>query len=192
MIMNFNNLSAEGYTTFVLAIIFSIMTIASVIYFARHKDVNVVIAVLTSMVFPTITIFCWVYLIMNVYSYAVDTSLYVSFGASIGYLLLSVGIAFAITAIINANKKEETPVVEPVKTEETTVEPVLQENNEVVEETVEVEEVEEQPVEPETIAEPVEEIVEEAVEVEETIPETTVVNDEDFVEIKNEESEENK
>lgn len=179
MIMNFNNLSVEGYTTFVLAIIFSIVTIASVIYFARHKNVNIIIAVLASMVFPTITIFCWVYLIMNVYSFALDTSLYVSFGASIGYLLLSVAIAFAITAIINANKKEEvskSAPVEPVHVEETVAQPIEQKNNEVEEQPV-VETVEEEVVEVETDA---------------VTPEETVVNDEDFVEINNEESEENK
>lgn len=180
--MNFKHLSAEGYAAFVLAIIFSIVTLASIIYFLKHKESGKLVAILTTIVFPTLATFCWVYLIMNVFAYPIDISLYVALGSSIGYLLLSIALAFVIVAIIKSHKNRAEKVVEETATEtdETETDEAEETPEEVpatlliapAEETVENEESEE--------------VVEEVENAEETVEETTeteiVENNEEIVE----------
>ncbi|MGN1201019.1 MAG: hypothetical protein ACI4R8_01990 [Candidatus Caccovivens sp.] len=159
--MNFSNLSTEGYAAFVLAIIFSIVSVASIIYYLKHQNANKLIVVLTTMVFPVITVFCWVYLIMNVFNYPIDIALYVSLGVAVGYLLLAYVIALIINYCIKSkdNKKEENvnlTTENEEHIEETTepAEPLLLTSSETVEEAENVEN-EEMTEEPEN-AEPIE------------------------------------
>ncbi|MBQ7327949.1 MAG: hypothetical protein IJX00_03210 [Clostridia bacterium] len=176
--MNFDNLSVEGCAAFVLAIVFSVITFASIIYFATHKTSKTLVAVLATMVFPVITVFCWTYLIMNVCEQAVALSLYVSLGAAVGYLLIALAIAAIIVAARKAKQNRPEKVVETEIVEETPAEEPVQEAGETLlitssEEVVE-EVAEEQPAE---VVEEVEEVVEvaeeqPAEEIEEVVEET--------------------
>ena len=180
--MNFDNLSIEGCAAFVLAIVFSVITFASIIYFATHKTSKTLVAVLATMVFPVITVFCWTYLIMNVCEQAVALSLYVSLGAAVGYLLIALAIAAIIVAARKAKQNRPEKVVETEIVEETPAEEPAQEAGETLlitssEEVVE-EVAEEQPI-VET-AEEIEEVteVEEVVETQpETVEEAEVVEE---------------
>jgi hypothetical protein len=180
--MNFDNLSIEGCAAFVLAIVFSVITFASIIYFATHKTSKTLVAVLATMVFPVITVFCWTYLIMNVCEQAVALSLYVSLGAAVGYLLIALAIAAIIVAARKAKQNRPEKVVETEIVEETPAEEPVQEAGETLlitssEEVVE-EVAEEQPI-VET-AEEIEEVteVEEVVETQpETVEEAEVVEE---------------
>ena len=140
--MNFNNLTADGYAAFILALIFSVVSIAGFIFFARHKDAGKVTSVLTTIIFPVIAIFFWVYLFMNIYEFDLAVSLGVAFGTSLGYAVVAICLALIINAIIksNANKKVENetmateesaniaePVTEPVETSATETEETVEE-----------------------------------------------------------------
>lgn len=145
--INFNNLSTEGYAAFVLALIFTIVSMAGFIYFARHKDAGKVILILTTLVFPVLAIFCWTYLIMNIYSYSIAFSLGIAFGTSLGYAVVAICLALIIEASIKANQKkkaeleskkeEEASNVVETSEEETTEE--VKEEAETTEETEETE-----------------------------------------------------
>ena len=104
--MNFENLSTEGYVAFILAIIFSIVTIASAIYFARHQKINLTLNIFITLVFPIITIFCWAYLFMNLYAFDFAMSMYVSLGSALGYGVVAFCISLLVSLLI---KKGKTP-----------------------------------------------------------------------------------
>ena len=138
--MNFNNLTTEGYTAFILAIIFSITTIALIINFFRNSQTNKFITILTTLVSPILTVFCWFYLIMNVCAYSLEYCLYIALAAAVAYAILSVSIGFVINAILNkepkTKQKKEKKVkvkkakVKKVKETQTAVVPLLIENQE--------------------------------------------------------------
>ncbi len=109
--LNFNNLSIEGYAAFILALIFTIITIASCIYFARHKEINKILNVLIVFVFPMLTILCWVYLLLNVLGFNVAVALGISFGCAVGYAIVAFAIS-ALVAYIIKKKKEKQEVAE--------------------------------------------------------------------------------
>ena len=176
--MNFDNLSIEGCAAFVLAIVFSVITFASIIYFATHKTSKTLVAVLATMVFPVITVFCWTYLIMNVCEQAVALSLYVSLGAAVGYLLIALAIAAIIVAARKAKQNRPEKVVETEIVEETPAEEPVQEAGETLLITSSEEVAEEQPIV--EAAEEIEEVteVEEVVETQpETVEEAEVVEE---------------
>ena len=156
--LNFNNLSTEGYTTFVLAVLFTIITLASMIYYVRRKNVTSVAAILITLVFPALTVFCWMYLILLVREYETGTALLWAFIAVVAYLAL----ATIIATIVAFTAKDKAPVVENAekKAEEANEEEVL-----LIEAPAEekAEEVAEEPIE-EATEEPVEEPIEEATE----------------------------
>ena len=108
--LNFNNLSTEGYTTFVLAVLFTIITLASMIYYVRRKDVSSVGAILITLVFPALTVFCWMYLILLVREYATGTALLWAFIAAVAYLALATIIATIVVLV--AKNKQEAPAAE--------------------------------------------------------------------------------
>lgn len=172
--MNFSNLSVEGYSAFILALFFSIVSVASFIYFMKHKETtNTVLTVLITLVFPMLTVFFWSYMMFNLYEYEIALALGISFGIALGYGLVALCIALIANAVAKAkaNKKEEpqeeATLVAP-ETMETEAEPVEMEQKLLnAPETEEVAE-EEQPVE-ETTEEQPEEKVEE-----EVTPETVV------------------
>lgn len=103
--INFNNLTSEAFAAFILAILFTVVSIASIIFFVKHKEAGTLVAVLTTLVFPFIAVFCWVYLIMSVNKFAYDISLIVSFACAIGYVLIALGIGYLV--IYLAKRKEE-------------------------------------------------------------------------------------
>jgi len=176
--MNFSNLSAEGYASFIIAIIFTMAAVATSIFFARHKKQNLIITILAAFVFPAIAVFCWLYLILIVSDFTIKWSLIWALVGTVGYVLLALAVAFSAKAIINhlANRpvKEEQALVE-----ETTEE--IEETEEIVEETEEqmplliadVEETTEEQVE----EQPVEEVVEEPVVEETAIEEQPAVDE---------------
>jgi len=102
--MNFENLSTEGYVAFILAIIFSIVTIASAIYFARHQKINLTLNIFITLVFPILTIFCWAYLFMNLYAFDFAMSMYVSLGAALGYGVVAFALSLLITFFVKRSK----------------------------------------------------------------------------------------
>lgn len=172
--MNFSNLSVEGYSAFILALFFSIISVASFIYFMKHKETtNTVLAVLITLVFPMLTVFFWSYMMFNLYEYEIALALGISFGIALGYGLVALCIALIANAVAKAkaNKKEEpqeeATLVAP-ETMETEAEPVEMEQKLLnAPETEEVAE-EEQPVEETTEEQPEENIEEEVT------PETVV------------------
>lgn len=135
--MNFSNLAAEGYAAFILALIFTIATVATAIFFARHKKPNLVITILAAFVFPAIAIYCWLYLILTVSDFTIKWSLIWALVGMVGYLVLATIIAFSVKALIKylATRPEK---------------PAKAVAHEVVDEP------EEQPVEPEPVEETVE------------------------------------
>lgn len=142
MILNINlsNLTSEAYAALVLAIIFTVATIASAIFFARHKETKLVVTILAAFVFPALAVFCWLYLILTVCDIALKWSLLYAFIGAIGYVIVAVAVAYAILAIIKARanrpvKVKETPVAEEAQPEETaeTEETTEEEQVEIVE-----------------------------------------------------------
>lgn len=115
--MNLNNLTVEGYTTFVLAIIFSIVNIAGFIYFSKHKSISTVLSVLIALVFPALAVLFWTYLILNLFGFTLLIALYISLGTAVGYVIVAFCVALIIKTILKnkANKKENK---EEVSTEE--------------------------------------------------------------------------
>ncbi len=105
MKLTFENLTAEGYAAFILAIIFTIFAIAGFIVFARHKDLGRVVTLVITLLFPFLAVFCWVYLILNVIKYDSVMSLAISVGAAAGYVLLA--LCFAL--ILNTCLKNRGP-----------------------------------------------------------------------------------
>ena len=154
--MNFSNLSAEGYASFIIAIIFTVAAVATSIFFARHKKQNLIITILAAFVFPAVAVYCWLYLIFIVSDFTIKWSLIWALIGTIGYLLFTVAVFFTAKAILKhlANRpvKEEQPLVEETMplliadVEETPVEevvaeeqPVEEQPQEQVEETTEEE-----------------------------------------------------
>lgn len=145
--INLNNLSGEGYAALILGIIFTIATIASAIFFAKHKDANKVVTALAAFVFPALSVFCWAYLILIVCSVEVKWSLVYALVCAVGYVIVAVAVSYIIYAIIKtrANRpvKVEEPAPEPVQ-ENTEEVPVEETANLTEEETTETEEVPEE------------------------------------------------
>ena len=136
--LNFSNLTTEGYAAFVLALIFTIVSLAGFIYFAKHKDAGKVVISLTTLVFPVLAIFCWVYLIMNICAYSIAVSLGVALGTSVGYAVIAICLALIIEASMKANAKKKAEL-EAKKAEEASdvVETTEETTEEVKEETTE-------------------------------------------------------
>lgn len=136
--LNFSNLTTEGYAAFVLALIFTIVSLAGFIYFAKHKDAGKVVISLTTLVFPVLAIFCWVYLIMNICAYSIAVSLGVALGTSVGYAVIAICLALIIEASMKANAKKKAEL-EAKKAEEASnvVEATEETTEEVKEETTE-------------------------------------------------------
>ena len=179
--INFNNLSAEGYTAFVLSILFTIITLAAFIYFARHKEVNGLLAAVIEYILPSVTVFCWMYLIFIVTDFTVSKSLLYAFITAIAFLAVAVAVGLIVAGLKNSKakdeahevaneeeKKDDVLVLEAPaeeKVEEVVVEQAKEEAAEESEEPApETEEVAE-----ETTEETTEEVAEEAQPVEETV-----------------------
>lgn len=160
--LNFKNLSVEGYAAFVLAIIFTILAIASAIIFARHKNLNVFLLVVFTLVIPFIAVFCWVYLLLDVLQYSALLNLGISAGAAVGYVVLALALAALLTWIFKSHSKKAAPVEEVAPK-------LIEHKEEPVEEAVVEETVIEEPVVEETVVEEPVETVEEEEEAEEGV-----------------------
>lgn len=182
--MNFSNLSVEGYSAFILALFFSIVSIASFIYFLKHKDTtNTVLTVLITLVFPMLTVFFWSYMMFNLYDFQISLALGISFGIALGYGVIALCIALIVNAVAKskANKKVEEPAEEATLVEPETVEATEEAPVETEQKLLNAPETEEAPAE-----EPVEEVAEE------TTPETVVeenIEPEQTIEAENTEAE---
>lgn len=110
--MNFSNLSVEGYTTFILALIFTIISISAFIYFARHKNLNKTLSILITLVAPCLAVFFWVYMLMVVLNYSVVISLCSALACAVGYVGIAIGVAFLIMHCIKtkANKPQKVKI----------------------------------------------------------------------------------
>lgn len=197
--MNLNNLTVEGYTTFVLAIIFSIVNIAGFIYFSKHKNISTLLSVLIALVFPALAVLFWTYLILNLFGFTLLMALYISLGTAVGYVIVAFCVALIIKTILKnkANKKENKSEVsteeEQKDVEEETTEtseakllvapeepqPVVLDDEPEIENIVDVEET--------TVEE--EQLADEVVETEEEQPAEETTEDEDFSDSDDEDNE---
>lgn len=139
--LKLSNLSSEGSVAFVLAIIFTILSVAAVIFFARHIKINKILLLVITLVLPFVAVFCWVYLLLDVLKYNPLINLAISISAAVGYTLVALAIAYLIAFLISRHKNQ--PVVEEQAQEAA---PILIENaqpEEKTEEPVEDAEIEE-------------------------------------------------
>ena len=183
--INFNNLSAEGYTAFVLSILFTIITLAAFIYFARHKEVNGLLAAVIEYILPSVTVFCWMYLIFIVTDFTVSKSLLYAFITAIAFLAVAVAVGLIVAGLKNSKAKDEAHevahevaheeekkddvLVLEAPAEEKAEEVVVEEKTEEAAEESEEPAAETEEVAEETTEETTEEVAEEAQPVEETV-----------------------
>ena len=105
--MNLNNLSVESQAAFILAIVFTIISIAgAIVYARRHENAGNVLKILTAIVFPFIAIFCWVYMLLNILAgFSIGTSFYSAFLITLAFFLVVLGI-YALVVYFKKRKKE--------------------------------------------------------------------------------------
>ncbi len=124
---NFSNLTTEGYTAFILAIVFTIFTFASFFFFARHKNLNKILLGIITLLMPFVTIFCWVYLLLDILKYKLFVNLAISLGSAAGYVLIAVCVALVWMLATRNNtdkpKKEKKKKKKHVEEEEPEEEP---------------------------------------------------------------------
>lgn len=117
--LDFTNLRAESYAAFILAIVFTIITIAGAIVILRRRfKTSMLIKVLTTIVFPFVAIFCWLYMILNTTAnFDIITSLYSSFLITLGFFGIVVAVYFITLAIIKKKKEKELAYMKSLETE---------------------------------------------------------------------------
>lgn len=113
--MNFNNLTTDGCAAFILSIIFTIASIASFIYFARHKEINTIVSVVITMVLPAITVFCWMYLIFTVREFSLADRLIWAAVSAIVYLLVAVLVSVLVVKYVKPREKKTTEEAQPAQ-----------------------------------------------------------------------------
>ncbi len=106
--MNFANLSSEGLAAFVIAIIFSIVSVAGFIYFAKHQQLGRVLTILITMAFPFVSVFCWAYLLFNIFACPALESLGFSLLCAVVYLIIAIVVSTICNNVSKANEKEKT------------------------------------------------------------------------------------
>ncbi len=115
LVVDFAHLSSEGFAALILAIIFTIVSLASVVFFFKHKDLNKIWLAIIILALPALSIFCWIYLIISITDLGIGACFYISFACAVGYMLLIVALGFILNKTV---KQKET--VEETKTEEIT------------------------------------------------------------------------
>ena len=117
--LDFTNLSTESYAAFILAIVFTIITIAGAIVILRRRfKTSTLIKVLTTIVFPFVAIFCWLYMILNTTAnFDIITSLYSSFLITLGFFGIVVAVYFITLAIIKKKKEKDLAYMKSLETE---------------------------------------------------------------------------
>lgn len=115
VIMDLNNLSVESQAAFILAIVFTIISIAgAIIYFRRREEAGNVIKILTALVFPFIAIFCWIYMLLNVLAnFNIGTSFYSAFLITLALFAIVIAIYYiVVNAEIRKKEREEQKRIE--------------------------------------------------------------------------------
>ena len=109
VIMDLNNLSVESQAAFILAIVFTIISIAgAIIYFRRREDAGNVLKILTAIVFPFIAVFCWVYMLLNVLAnFDIGTSFYSALLITLGFFAIVIGIYYLVIYAQKRKKERE-------------------------------------------------------------------------------------
>mgnify|MGYP001863904676 CR=1 FL=1 len=104
---------------FILAIVFTIITIAGAIVILRRRfKTSTLIKVLTTIVFPFVAIFCWLYMILNTTAnFDIITSLYSSFLITLGFFGIVVAVYFITLAIIKKKKEKDLAYMKSLETE---------------------------------------------------------------------------
>lgn len=127
--LDFTNLRAESYAAFILAIVFTIITIAGAIVILRRRfKTSMLIKVLTTIVFPFVAIFCWLYMILNTTAnFDIITSLYSSFLITLGFFGIVVAVYFITLAIIKKKKEKDLAYMKSLETEVEDLEKTLNE-----------------------------------------------------------------
>ena len=127
--LDLSNLSNESYAAFVLAIVFTIITLAGAIIILRRSfKTSTVIKVLTTIVFPFIAIFCWLYMILDTCSTLNSiTSLYSSFLITLGFYLIVIAIYFITVAAIKKKKEKDLAYMKSLEIEVEDLEKTLSE-----------------------------------------------------------------
>ncbi len=107
--MDLNNLSVESQAAFILAIVFTIISIAgAIICFRRREDAGNVLKILTAIVFPFIALFCWVYMLLNVLAnFNIGTSFYSAFLITLGFFAIVIGIYYLVIYAQKRKKERE-------------------------------------------------------------------------------------
>lgn len=107
--MDLNNLSVESQAAFILAIVFTIISIAgAIIYFRRREDAGNVLKILTAIVFPFIALFCWVYMLLNVLAnFDIGTSFYSALLITLGFFAIVIGIYYLVIYAQKRKKERE-------------------------------------------------------------------------------------
>ena len=159
--MNFEFLTTFQLTTFVLGIVFSILTIAVVFYTLRHPNGyrSTFLKILFTVIIPFIMFVMWFACVFAAYEILDANELYImliSLACGVGVMGITIGIAFLINYIAK-NKELAKEKDEEIVSEENEEEAELEENQ--AEETVN-EEVENEQTSEETESASIEEIVE--------------------------------
>lgn len=107
--MDLNNLSVESQAAFILAIVFTIISIAgAIVYFRRREDAGNVLKILTAIVFPFIAVFCWVYMLLNVLAnFDIGTSFYSALLITLGFFAIVIGIYYLVIYAQKRKKERE-------------------------------------------------------------------------------------
>lgn len=121
LVVDFAHLPSEGFAALILAIIFTIVSLASVVFFFKHKDLNKIWLALIILALPALSIFCWIYLIISITDLGIGACFYISFACAAGYLLLMVALGFILNKTVKQKETvEETKTEEIVEDQETT------------------------------------------------------------------------
>ncbi|MDE6583048.1 MAG: hypothetical protein K2K31_00135, partial [Clostridia bacterium] len=96
LVVDFGHLPSEGFAALILAIIFTIVSLATVIYYFRHKDLNKIWLAVIILALPALSIFCWIYLIISITDLGIGACFYISFICAVAYMLIMVLIGFIL------------------------------------------------------------------------------------------------
>lgn len=127
--LDLSNLSTESYAAFILAIVFTVITLAGAIVLLRRSfKASTLIKVITTIVFPFVAIFCWLYMIMDTCStLEAITCLYSSFLITLGFFAITIGIYYLTITLIKKKKESDLAYVKSLETEVEDLEKTLNE-----------------------------------------------------------------
>ncbi len=99
--INLAILSTESFVTFILAVVFSIISLGLMIFYIRKSEkLNTFWNMFIVYIMPAISTFLWLYLILSLYVLSVTISIIVSLIAALVIVL----IMYCIEKAVNAKK----------------------------------------------------------------------------------------